>query len=89
MEDRKRNKNQKKMTNWEWFWKIKGPWAETKPTFATLAQPKTTETETKSKIPSDEKKGDNNSHKKTKQKPTRKGKKGTPSLKTIACKKEE
>ena len=35
------------------------------------------------------KKGDNNSQKKTKQKPTRKGKKETPSLKTLACKEEE
>ena len=34
------------------------------------------------------KKGDN-SQKKTKQKPTRKGKKETPSLKTLACKEEE
>ena len=41
-----------------------------------MAQPKTTETETKSKIPNDEKKGDNNSHKKTTQKLTRKKKEG-------------
>ena len=67
----------------------KEPWAETKTTFATFAQPKTTERETKNTTPSDEKKGDNNSQKKTKRKPTRKGKKETPSLKTIACKEEE
>ena len=34
----------------------KGPWAETKTTFATFAQPKTTERETKNKTPSDAKK---------------------------------
>ena len=34
------------------------PWAKTKTTFATFAQPKTTERETNNKTPSDEKKGD-------------------------------
>ena len=33
----------------------KEPWAETKTTFATFAQPKTTERETKNTTPSDEK----------------------------------
>ena len=62
----------------------KEPWAETKTTFAKLAQPKTTERETKNTTSSDEKKVTT-----TKQKPTRKGKKETPSLKTLACKEEE
>ena len=62
----------------------KEPWAETKTTFAKLAQPKTTERETKNTTSSDEKKVTT-----TKQKPTRKGKKETPNLKTLACKEEE
>ena len=33
----------------------KEPWAETKTTFPTIAQPKTTERETKNTTPSDEK----------------------------------
>ena len=42
------------MTNREWFLK-KEPWDETKTTFATFAQPKTTERKTKNTTPSDEK----------------------------------